>query len=380
MKLYERHTGVLFVRLKIKRLKINKAVKTVLSLVSIVSICSLSYLIYREINFPVVTEEQEQLYSYRGKPSVSYSVLLAPNNIYEGSSLGEGIYYLTNCTDSIQAEFDYEFSGDKSAALKGFYEISAVVEGYTMIDESHITIWEKKFVVVPRTEVEASDRTLRLKESADIHLSEYRNFAAEVSEYTKVSIPVQLKVAMDVSLKVEESGEQAEINDSPAIVLPLDDGYFSISKLGTEEKPGSITKTRKIQLPPDKLRINMYKAGVGTSIFLILGLVIFTEGTGKSRFSRQLKKIYKNHGSRMVALDSELLAVSLDNCSIVRSIEDLVRISDEIGRPIMYEYSEGYKQIVQFYVLDDRRTYLYVIKDNHAGSNIEIVDDRNVTL
>ena len=185
---------------------------------------------------------------------------------------------------------------------------------------------------------------------------------------------------MDVNLKAGIEKGSADVKMTPAIAIPLDTRYFMISESDEKEVPGSIEETQKVQIPPDKLKIKIYACGLAAVVIMILGLALFAEPIRRSAFLIKLDKIFKQHGSRLVTLSSELLAVSLDNCSIVRSIEDLVRVSDELGRPIMYEYSENYREMVHFYVLDDKRTYLYILRDSMNGSSIIMSDENKVAL
>ena len=46
----------------------------------------------------------------------------------------------------------------------------------------------------------------------------------------------------------------------------------------------------------------------------------------------------------------------------VFSIDDLVRIADEIGKLIVYRYSEDKNEIQRFYVLNDMEVYYLDIK------------------
>ena len=49
----------------------------------------------------------------------------------------------------------------------------------------------------------------------------------------------------------------------------------------------------------------------------------------------------------------------------VFSIDDLVRIADEIGKPIVYRYSEDKNEIQRFYVLNDMEVYYLDIKGSY---------------
>ena len=367
-------------KVKIKKLKINKLLRIILIAAVVLMFCALSFLLYREAKVPKIEEKVAKIYTYTHKSSADYKVLLKPNSLYTGDSLGEGQYYIANYVDAIQNTFNYEFKGEAPANIAGYYEIAAVVEGYTIVEKEHKTIWKKKFTLVPKTDFAVNDTILSLSETVNIKLSEYSAFAGAIAEESKVQIPLQLNVYMDVNLKADTGKGIAEAKMTPVITIPLDARYFMIAESDEKEVPGSIEETQKIQIPPDKQKIRILIYGLAVLAFMILGLTLFTEAIRKSSFTMKLDKIFKQHGSRLVALNSELPAASLDNCSIVRSIEDLVRVADEIGKPIMYEYSEDYRDMVHFYVLDDKRTYIYILRDEMNETSFSIADDKEITL
>jgi hypothetical protein len=368
------------VKVKIKRLKIDKILRIILIVAVVLIFCVLSFLLYKEANVPKIEEKVVKLYSYMHKSSTDYKVYLKPNSLYSSTSLGEGQYYITNYVDEIQSTFNYEFKGERPAYIEGYYDISAVVEGYTMADKKKVSIWKKKFTLVPKTEFAVNDDIFSLTEDVNIKLSEYHDFAEAIVEESKVQTPLQLNVYMDVNLRADTDKGLVEVKMTPEITIPLADKYFMIAESDEKEMPGSIEGTQKVQLPPDKQKVRIYICALSALVIIILGLALFTEAIRKDLFDIKLNKIFKQHGARLVALSSDLPMASLDNCSIVRNIEDLVRVADELGRPIMYEHSEDYRDMVRFYVLDDKRTYIYVLRDDMNGSNITIADEKEITL
>lgn len=76
----------------------------------------------------------------------------------------------------------------------------------------------------------------------------------------------------------------------------------------------------------------------------------------------KLDSNFKNHGNRLVALKSKI-DVADKPCCNVRSIDDLVKIADELGRPVLYVYNPNYTEIDQFYVSGDAWIYILDIKD-----------------
>jgi hypothetical protein len=46
----------------------------------------------------------------------------------------------------------------------------------------------------------------------------------------------------------------------------------------------------------------------------------------------------------------------------VKSFEDLIKISDEIEKPIFYNYSENIGHMNKFYIINENTSYIYYIK------------------
>lgn len=65
------------------------------------------------------------------------------------------------------------------------------------------------------------------------------------------------------------------------------------------------------------------------------------------------------------------LKSSLDtsNGIVVRSIEDLVRLADELNRPILYKYSEDSKEIDRFFVTFNDELYVFELDDSIKGES-----------
>ncbi len=365
---------------KIKKIHIGKKLRRVLFIVTFIMICSLSFLLYREVAIPNIAEEKISLFSYTDKTKAGYRVYLVPNILYNSQSLEEGQLYLTNYIDYVKADFEYVFRGDRTADIKGDYELTAVIEAYEEDDETHITLWEKKYILLPKTDFTLKDSGMSLAKSVNLKLSEFNDFVAKVVEESKVDPMHQLIVQMNVNLTADTNVGTAASNKSAVIKIPLEVGYFSIAKIDAKEETGSIEKTQSVQLPMNKKMVILYSCILGLLILVVPGLVFFSEGISKDPFAKKVNKIFKHHGSRLVALDSELLAACLDSCSKVKAIDDLVRISDEIGKPIMYEYNENCKEIIQFYVIDDKRTYLYVLRDSSVRSDTSIIEGKEVVV
>lgn len=114
---------------------------------------------------------------------------------------------------------------------------------------------------------------------------------------------------------------------------------------------------------PNKSRLIGYGIGIAILLLALLGLIFGTQKAEVDPIVKELKKIFKNHGTRLVALDSDTIAPD-EHLSKVHSIDDLVRISDELGKPIVYKHSNDYKENTRFWVFDENRYYVFDLKES----------------
>ncbi|WP_105619673.1 DUF5305 domain-containing protein [Vallitalea okinawensis] len=342
------------------KLRMNKNIKLGLLIIIGALMCLAFLMLYNELN-PDFMEETTSLYNYSSSTDINYQAVLKPNIIYDNGSLDKGNIYITEFIDFFQTSFIYEFASDKESNISGDYEIIASVEGYTGEGETYKSIWKKKYELLPKTSLQAKDNRINIKEDIQLNINEYNIFVAQVIEESNINSNIKLTVSMNINLKANTEYGLVEERISPSIIVPLNTSFFEINESGVEEKPGSIEETKQIILPVNKSRVIVYSCILALSLMGLIFLIFFTKGINNiDQFEKELKKIFKNHGNRLVALNAEI-AATCENLNKVKSIDDLVRIADEIGKPILYQYSPYRKDMNEFYVIDDNELYLFDI-------------------
>lgn len=353
------------------KLEINKKIKIVsIAFFSLIFIITLIFT-YREYKVPRYAEEKVSLYTYNNKANIGYSVVLKPNILYEEKSLSEGKIYITEFIDHIKTSLNYVFIGKEQADIKGNYQVIAQMEGYTGQDETYKTIWKKDFIISPKKDFSKKDKTISIKEENILTLTEYNEFAKKVIESSQISTSIKLTVLMNVNMTAKTDKGLIQENMSPSMTIPLNTSYFEITGKLSEEKPGNIEKTKQVKLPVNENKVIVYVIILGVSLILLIFLLFFIKTKPIiDPIEKRIKKIFKKYGDRLVALNNDI-AVTCENYSEVKSMEDLVRIADEIERPIMYKYSLDYKEISKFYINDDTQMYMFDLAKILIAKNLD---------
>lgn len=350
-------------KLKVERLKINKKIRLSLIIILVLAALGMGYLIYEGIYIPKIEDEKVALFSYKSSGDINYNVHLKPNNLYTEGTMEEGKLYITEFVDYINANFRYNFTGDDTVDIKGNYNIVAKVQGFIEEKDKEIEIWERDFPLIEDKKFSLNENELSINESLNIYLDKYDVFAAEIIEASKIkSSRARLILLMDVNLQGVTGKGEFESNVSPNLIIPLGTSIFQITGDLNIEKPGMIEDTIQVELPVNKFDIILYGILLGVFILGIVFLLFFTEiAVDKDPFEKGLKKIFRKHGDRFVALDID---IENKNGKQVRTIEDLVRVADETNRPIFYKYSKDYREIDSFYVADGDEMYIFNVAES----------------
>ncbi|MDR7855065.1 DUF5305 domain-containing protein [Tissierella sp.] len=353
---------------------INKKLKRVLIAILVILISISSFLLYREFKYPSCEEQKISLFNYDNKATANYEVFLKPNILYPSKSLGEGEIYITEFVDFINTTFGYEFSGNNVADIQGDYNIIASATGFIKgEDKSDIIIWEKDFRILPKKSFSNKGNTAKIQENISLKLDEYNEFAKAVIEASKINTSVNLNVVMTINLQAKTNNGTIEEVITPTMIIPLNTSMFQIGGNTNVVKPGAIEETNKVQLPINKNQVIFFIIILGFFLIALTYLIFFTKSVLiiKDPLQKKLKLIFKKHGDRFVALSKEPF-INSNYINQVKSIDDLVRIADELCKPIMYKYSIDYRDIDRFYVINEDEVYILLIDDYIGKEEIKI--------
>jgi len=151
---------------------------------------------------------------------------------------------------------------------------------------------------------------------------------------------------------------------SPTLEIPLNVNLIDIQTPLTQSQSDKIEKTKTITLKTSNQQLIIYIiTTVLSSILLALFLVLTKNKTQTTdELAKTVKKIRKKYGEWIVDIDN--LPSSIDKQVLtVKTLDDLVKISEELGKPVMHYTSvtpnPGERHI--FYVIDEDTHYKYVL-------------------
>jgi hypothetical protein len=102
--------------------------------------------------------------------------------------------------------------------------------------------------------------------------------------------------------------------------------------------------------------------------FLALGLAVFYfmhRGPAPSDYDRKVRKINKTYGARIAESNGDS-AIEGEKPVSMNSMEDLIKIADELGKPVIHQSAGSVWKVQSYYVIDGNSRYQYSIPGDKA--------------
>lgn len=359
----------------IKKYKINKYLRTGLIIIFILISLTMLFLLLYTQKYQKYVEKKYPLLSYSNKGSVNYNVFLVPNMLYTQKSLEAGGIYITDFIDYINTSFKYEFNSESPVDIQGKYYVSAVVEGTLQDEKTSRSLWKKEFILQPETTFEGRGKALSFQKELPVKLTSFNDFVSQLAKVTSINCDTKLTIAWNIDMQGKTGKETINEHLSPTMEIPLGVRYFEIKGNQVQDKKGAVEETRKVISPSYQKKIILYSCVMGVCLITLIFLLFFTSAfVITDPLQKKLKQIFKHHGSRLAALKDN---IDLTNKDMIytASIDDLVRIADDLGKTILYKNSNNTKEAAVFYVIDDRLIYILELDEDNEIPNTTITEE-----
>ncbi len=172
---------------------------------------------------------------------------------------------------------------------------------------------------------------------------------------------------MTVNIHITGDTSYGPIDDtfSPALNGTITGNILVWSQNLSTGKTGAINRTTLINNKFIGLAVPaaIIIFGLLSLVFLVLLIVLAGAWNkhrepGLSRFNREIQQIHKNYGARIAESAGDSAAAD-KNPVALNSIGDLMKIADELGKPVVHQADSPSADIQLYYVIDGNTRYQY---------------------
>ena len=350
-------------KIKLKKIKISTLARyiTIVFLLLILIISSVST--YASFQKPTTTKESYTTLSYIHSGRYDYIVYLKNNTVYNKTVLhpGEGIIF-KKIVENITISYTYSFNINKTAAISGSYVVQAEIK---------TDLWTKNYIIKPSTKFNTNGTRSYFTVNFPLNTTIYENIVKQIeSEIGITSSNPSLIIKTNVFLTAQTADDFISTPFSSSISISLGKKTIEISdQLSLTESGSGIRNIYH----PDVITARSQWSVILISILIVtIFFLILTES--ETRFidenEKTIQSIIKKYKEWIVEVDS---IPSYSNIIPVKTIDDLVKIGDEIVKPILHYTAIDGKHI--FYILDEDKCYQFSLQPELTSkSKIDLIE------
>ena len=304
---------------------------------------------------PTVTFKTNTVSSHSQNGNFDYTIYLKDNTVYNGRKTiqsQDNLVAFRNIVDHITGSFTYSFHSTETATIKGEYRLTARIE---------TSIWNKEYTLA------SGKFTNNFNEEFPIDYLFYENVTSTIDAETGVAA-ASPQLIIQCSIYNLEAGTYPDTFNpaqfSPSVTIPLNEKTIAFS----DDLKNQVTdvETSREEITTQNVNKNKDQWTANSYIFVIAIIVfsLITKGDVRklSEIEKQVKKTNKKYNEWIVEIDTPPKRPLGTEIITIKTLEDLMKISEELGKPVMHHVSES-DGTYAYYVLDESVHYKYIIYD-----------------
>lgn len=348
-------------------MKISKAQKRVILITCIMMIIVLLSCIIWEWSAVRYKDVEKVYYSYKSEGSIDYKVYLRPNSMYSENYLEKDRFYISKYIDWVDMDFRYDYTASAAADLSIEYNVCAYLQGLHG-DENEV-LWSKEYVLIPDKSLMSENATAEVKVSLPVNLDDYYEMKEALYLESEVNAPVVLNIVFNVHTRAKTDKGIIDDKISPNLSIPIGNTIIKMEGEPSVTGENKVSEIVKYSLPVNKGLI-LLLAGIAVIliIFTVFVSLAKTEASPDA-FEKQIAGIFKEYSERLAGME-HTISYHFSDVINVSSIEDMVKIADEVGQPVFYyKVNTDEERKIEFFVFDNNRIYYMIIFGEITGSN-----------
>jgi len=267
--------------------------------------------------------------------------------------LGPGQIAFVNLINDMYVGFAYQFQANKAVQ-----NLNATVDIVANLAASQS--WSKSFDLLQSTKSGnfTVDFPLDIASYAALMQSINSEIGTAPTSYT-------LTVTANIHTTAKTAYGPIDETFSPTMTGTITGGVLTWNQNLTDSKGGTINQTNIVANKSFGLSIPAAETIFGILSFIFILCLVFlvmlyskNRGPEPSSYDRKIEKIRKKYGTRIAESINNSEIESQEQVSM-NSIDDLIKISDELGKPVVHRSGGPSGDVESYYVIDGNTKYEY---------------------
>jgi hypothetical protein len=345
---------------KVKRIPIGRLTRLALTALLGGTVLLCLAMLVRALMLPAEISGSRAVFEYEQNAKIDYTVGLHPNPLFDSDELGPGIAYFLNLITDIRVHATYSLRTDRPIPVECVYRLTGTLRAYDTNTKEGVVIWSRPYTLIEDKTTHAEGGQVTLGETVAVDVHSYLPVLAQIEELTEVK-PARAVLTLEWHTRAL-TAEGIPIGEGTVTTLeiPIGAKCFTIAGEPAAKDEGSFTVADVRTDPRVIAERRTWMIGSVVSAALLWCFVTFTTVSLTEKKVQAENAALKKAGSRLArSLTPEPPGEKvIDMCSI----DDLLRVADELGKPVVLIAQGEEDGANLFFVIDGETRYQYMAR------------------
>lgn len=348
-------------RSKKEKIKLRASTRAFYIIIALVLFAISSNNIFQELTNNTQEKLKKEIYTYTNNYKSTYTMNIVNNRFIEEKTLPMGQTYVTDLLKSMDVNIKYKYEASKKTSIKYSYNVTATIGASYTDDGKEYKVWEKKYTLLEDKTGE-SDGDFSINEIINVDLQKYNKEVNDFKQTMGMALDAYLNVQLNVITNTEVQNKKTENKYSSDLKLTLGSKITNVESEKEDVKKGSLEEENAIVVSRNKTKIAVNTLLFAVSVYALYYIAKNTRVARniKNEYKLELNRILKSCQDKIIMVTKKI-DVEEDNVIDVKDIVELIKLSEELYKPILYWNSDN-EQEAWFCVISNSMTYRFILK------------------
>ncbi|MBO5141576.1 MAG: hypothetical protein J6C46_01020 [Clostridia bacterium] len=343
------------------RLKLKRNTRVIIIVIALIVFAVSSTNVFSQIFDKKQIKMEQEVYNYMNEYNLDYIVNIKDNKFIEEESLPKDKNYVSDLVDDLDMDFKYKYIPSIQSKIKYDYKIDAQISA-SYSDDGHLyEVWNKTYNI-KQVENQESNKDIMIDEKINVDFAKYHEEVKEFRQEMGMALEAKLFIKLTVNTLTKINEKEIPNMYVSDFSISLGEKMSKVEGKTTDSNKQVITDEVTIETrQPAILVLSIIMLGASIYAFYFVRNKTYTAYNIRNEFKLELNKILKSCQDRIVVVKNKVDVVESDVIE-VKDFVELIKLSEELFKPILY-WSPG-EEIEEaiFYVISNKIAYRFILK------------------
>lgn len=304
---------------------------------------------------------EKQTYNYSNIYNLDYKVNIKQNNFIPEESLPKNQTYVADLVKSLDMNINYQYNSSVDTNVKYDYKIDAIIGASYTKDGNSYDVWNKTYNLKEVNNQE-SNQNININENINVDYQKYHQEVKDFKQTMGMTLDAYLYIKLTVNTTTQVNGQDVDNQYVSNFSITVGDKIAKVDGKTSDTTGDYIVDKTTVKKEVNIWSIIINIVVLGLSIYIIYYIKYKTKTAYSVRndFKLELNRILKSCQDRIVVVKNKV-ELEQENTIDVRDFGELIKLSEELFKPILYWISEENEE-AWFSVISNKINYRFILK------------------